>query len=141
MPAQASGTVIAVARIPVPRSPYLGTTLITDTSTATQPLWRLGNAANGNSAIYKAAAVFTTTDTPTRFGLTSTVGVPVLSGIDSQGLPTTYGSAQNGGGGYEDIILTVGTATRAGIGHPAHHHPLSAAVTKGPARGSTPRAG
>jgi hypothetical protein len=107
--AQASGSVIGVARIPVPFTP-VGFTLITDTSLGSATV-SLGNSANGNAAIYKAAAVLTATDTPTSYGLTATYGKPVLTGIDClTGLPTTYGSAGNGGGNYEDITLTVGTA-------------------------------
>jgi hypothetical protein len=113
--AQVSGTVIAVARIPVPFTP-VGFTLITDTSLGSSTI-ALGNAANGNSAIYKAAAVFTTTDTPTSYGLTATYGKPVLSGIDClTGLPTGFATGGNGGGGYEDICLTVGAATLPGAG-------------------------
>lgn len=111
---QTAATVIGIARIPVPFTP-LSFTLLADTSSGSTTL-ALGNAANGNSAKYKAAAAFTTTDVPTGAGLTSAMGVPVLSGIDSQGLPTTYGSAQNGGGGYEDITLTLAAATAPASG-------------------------
>jgi hypothetical protein len=113
--AQASGVVVGVARIPVPFTP-ISFTLITDTSLGSSTV-ALGNAADGNSAIYKAAATFTATDTPTGYGKAATLGVPVLSGIDClTGLPTTYGNAGNGGGGYEDIILTVGAATMPASG-------------------------
>lgn len=111
---QANPTVLGIARIPVP-CVLLGFTLLTDTSSGSTTL-ALGNAANGNSAKYKAAAAFTTTDVPTRVGLTSGMGVAILSGIDSQGSPTTYGSAQNGGGGYEDITLTLAGATAPASG-------------------------
>lgn len=107
---QVSGTVIAVARIPVPFT-FLGISLCTDTSLGSSTI-AFGNAASGNSAKYAAAATFTTTNTPTGVGLLAVYGVPVLSGIDClTGLPTTYGNAGNGGGGYEDITMTVGTAT------------------------------
>jgi hypothetical protein len=112
--AQVAGTVIGIARINVPCT-LLGFTLLASVSSGSTTL-ALGNAANGNSAIYKAAAAFTTTDTPTRVGLSATMGAAILSGIDSQGLPTTYGSAQNGGGGYEDITLTLAAATAPGAG-------------------------
>lgn len=112
--AQVAGTVIGIARIVVPFT-LLGFTLLTDTSSGSTTL-ALGNAANGNSAKYKAAAAFTTTEVPTRVGLTATMGVPVLSGIDSQGQPTTYGAAQQGGGGYEDITLTLAAATAPASG-------------------------
>lgn len=107
--AQASGTVFSVARLPVPFV-YLGAMLITDTSTATATL-ALGNAANGNSAIYKAAAVLTATDTPTWYGVLAKTGVLIASGIDYLGNPSTALSPGTvGGSGYEDITLTVGTA-------------------------------
>jgi hypothetical protein len=111
---QVAGTVIAVARIPVPFVP-VAFNLLTDTSSGSTTL-ALGNSANGNSAKYKAAAAFTTTDVPTSVGLTSALGVPVLSGVDSQGQPTTYGAAQNGGGGYEDVTLTLAAATAPASG-------------------------
>lgn len=112
---QAAATVFGVARIPLPAT-LLGFILLADTSSGATTL-ALGNAANGNSAKYKALAAFTTTDTPTLVGLTASMGVPILSGIDClTGLPTTYGSAQNGGGGYEDIILTTAAATAPASG-------------------------
>lgn len=112
--AQTAGTVIGIARLNVPCT-LLGFTLLTDTSSGSTTL-AIGNAADGNSAKYKAAAAFTTTNTPTRVGLAATMGVPILSGIDEQGLPTTYGRALNGGGGYEDITLTLAAATAPGSG-------------------------
>jgi len=111
---QAAGTVIGIARIAVP-CVLLGFTLLADTSSGSTTL-ALGNAANGNSAKYKAAAAFTTTDVPTRVGLTSSMGVVIASGIDSQGQPTTYAAAQQGGGGYEDITLTLAAATAPASG-------------------------
>lgn len=112
--AQVAGTVIGIARIAVP-CVLLGFTLLASVSSGSTTL-AIGNAADTNSAKYKAAAAFTTTDTPTRVGLSASMGVAILSGIDSQGQPTTYGAAQNGGGGYEDIILTFAAATAPGAG-------------------------
>lgn len=111
---QASGAVIGVARIPVPFTP-VGFTMITDTSLGSATV-SLGNAGSGNAAIYKAAATFTSTDTPTSYGKTASYGVPVLTGIDSQGTSTSTGGL-NGGGGYEDICLTVGTAALPSSGN------------------------
>lgn len=113
---QVATTVIAVARIPVPFTP-MGFTVISDTSLGSTT-FSLGNAANGNSAKYKALATFTSTDTPVKYGLTATMGVPVLSGIDClTGLPTAYSSGGNGGGGYEDITLTTAVATLPASGN------------------------
>lgn len=113
--AQASGTVIGVARLPVPFT-LLGIMLITSASTATATL-ALGNAGDTNGAIYKAAAVLTATDTPTWYGLTAKTGVLISSGVDYLGAATSYASPGTvGGGGYEDIILTVGTAALPGAG-------------------------
>ena len=112
---QTSGTVIGVARIPVPFT-FMGIEICTDTSLGSSTI-AFGNAANGNSAKYAAAATFTALNTPTRLGLLAAYGVPVLSGIDGPtGLPTTYNNAGNGGGGYEDITLTVGAATMPSSG-------------------------
>ena len=113
--AQASGVVIGVARIPTPFV-LLGITMNTDTSSGTATI-ALGNAANGNSAIYKAAAVFTAVNTPTPVGLVSALKTPITQGIDCiTGLPTTYDRGQSGGGGYEDIILTTGAAAAPASG-------------------------
>lgn len=112
---QVSGTVIAVARLPCPFT-MVGISLLTDTSLGSTTI-ALGNAADSNSAIYKAAGTFTSINTPTSVGLIGTLGVPVYSGIDAlTGLPTTYVRGGNGGGGYEDIILTTGAATAPASG-------------------------
>lgn len=113
---QAIGSLIAVARIPVPFVP-LGFTLLTDTSLATATV-AIGNAGAGNSAIYKAAGTFTTTDTPTLFGKTSAMGVPVFTGYDSlTGNATGYASGNQGGAGYEDICLTTAVAALPAAGN------------------------
>lgn len=112
--AQTAATVIGVARIPTPFV-FLGCLLVADTSSGSTTL-ALGNAADTNSAIYKAAAAFTAVDTPTWFGKTATMDL-VTSGIDClTGLPTTYDVGGNGGGGYEDIILTLAAATAPASG-------------------------
>lgn len=107
--AQASGSVIGMARLPLPFT-LLGVTMLTDTSLGSSTV-KLGNAGNGNSAIYKAAATFTATNTPTGYGLIGTWGVPIYSGFDCvTGLATGYTTGGNGGALYEDVILTVGAA-------------------------------
>lgn len=113
--AQVAGTVIGVARINLPFV-LLGISLLSDTSSGSTTL-AIGNAANGNSAIYKTAAAFTATDTKTTYGLTAKTGVAILSGIDClTGLPTTYDTGGNGGGMYEDFILTLAAATAPASG-------------------------
>ena len=113
---QTSTTVIAVARIPVPFVP-LGFLLTTDTSLGSSTV-ALGNAANGNSAIYKAAGTFTATDTPTMFGKAAVLGVPVLTGVDClTGATTGYNTPGQGGTGYEDVCLTVGVASLPASGN------------------------
>lgn len=113
--AQANGSVIGMARIRTPFS-MVGITLLTSVTLATATI-SLGNAGDGNAAKYKAAAVFTTADTPTSVGLAASLGVPQLVGYDClTGSATTYDIAGNGGGGYEDIILTVGVAALPAAG-------------------------
>lgn len=111
---QASGLVIGVARIPLPAS-ILSIMLHTSVSLGSTTI-ALGNAANGNSAIYLAAQTFTVL-TPTFVGLVATMGVPITTGIDClSGLPVTPFVPGSGGGFYEDIILTTGAATAPASG-------------------------
>lgn len=113
--AQVSGTVIGVARIPLPFV-LTGITLLTDTSLGSTTI-ALGNAGNGNSAIYAAAATLTATNTPTGVGKVATTGIQINSGFDCvSGLATGAAAPGNGGAGYEDIILTTGAATAPGSG-------------------------
>jgi hypothetical protein len=79
MAAQASGTVFGVARLPLPAS-LIRVQLLTSVTLATATI-ALGNAANGNSAIYLAARVLTVT-TPVIEGLVASVGVPITTGVD-----------------------------------------------------------
>jgi hypothetical protein len=112
---QANGSVIGIARLPTPFN-LVGIVGLTDTSLGTATI-ALGNAADGKSAIYKAAATFTATNTPTLWGLASSLGVPVITGYDClTGAPTSYANAGNGGGGYEDIVMTVAAADLPGAG-------------------------
>ena len=112
---QVAGTVIGVARIPLP-CVLFPVVLLADTSSGATTL-ALGNAADGNSAIYKAAAAFTTTGTPTFAGLTAKFGTPITAGIDClTGLPVTAYASGNGGALYEDIILTLAAATAPASG-------------------------
>jgi hypothetical protein len=106
--AQAAPTVIGVARLPVPFALQFITLLASATSGTTT--LALGNAANGNSAIYKAAAAFTAVDTLTFFALSATYQQIISVGVDSQGISLGPNSPGQGGGAYEDIILTLAAA-------------------------------
>lgn len=106
--AQAAPTVIGVARLPVPFALQF-VTLLADTSSGSATL-ALGNAANGNSAIYKAAGAFTAVDTLTFIALTAKYQQIISAGVDSQGITLGPNSPGQGGGAYEDIILTLAAA-------------------------------
>lgn len=113
--AQISGTVFGMARIPLfatlTRIMYLSSVSLGATTIA------LGNAGNANSAIYAAAATFTTANTPSLVGLAATMGAPITSGFDCvSGLATGYTVGGNAGALYEDIIMTTGAASLPGAG-------------------------
>jgi len=84
---QASGDTVVLANIPAGQCFAYGS-LVTDTSLGTATV-SVGNASS--AAKYKAAAVFTATDTPTAFGKASAIA----------GVPSTA---------QEQVLLTVGTA-------------------------------
>ena len=114
--AQANGSVIAVARIPL-GSIYLGTQVTTDTTLDTSTI-KFGNAGDGNSAIYGAAATLTAVDTPTLFTKTAVHGVAIARGYDSQsGLEVTPYAPGAAGADYEEIIMTVGVADLPAAGN------------------------
>lgn len=107
--AQASGSVIGIARVPL-FAALIGITAITDTSLGSSTI-EFGDPGSGNAAIYGAAATLTATNTPTVFALTSTYGVPITTGYDClTGNATGYQNDSGAGGAYEDIILTIGAA-------------------------------
>jgi len=112
---QASGASIAVARLPVPFV-LQHIQLLADTSSGSATI-ALGNAGAGNSAIYAAAAAFTALNTPTLIGLAAKCGVLITSGVDSQGIALGPNAPGQGGGNYEDIILTTGAAALPGAGN------------------------
>jgi hypothetical protein len=106
-------TIFGVFRVPLYAAlVWIGVS--TDTSLGSSTL-AFGDAADGNGAIYGAAATFTSTNTETRGGpKTATLGMPITSGYDcvtaalvSPFMPQTAGQ---GGFSYEDIIATVGAA-------------------------------
>lgn len=104
MAAQASGTTFGVARLPL-GAIITGWTLITDTSLGSATI-SFGDA--NNTTLYKPAATFTTTDTPTRVGLTSSHGQPIATGYDC-----VSGAVSKS---YEDITMTVAAAALPGTG-------------------------
>lgn len=110
---QASGTVIWVGRVPL-YSALRSIEIITDTSLGSSTL-AIGDAADGNAAIYSAAATYTTTNSLTRMGpKTNYTGVELTTGYDYLGNPMTPQMPQvpspSGGMLFEDITATVGTA-------------------------------
>ncbi len=114
--AQVNGSIFGICRLPL-GSTLLGITVITDTSLGSSTI-KFGDAHSGNSALYGAAATLTSTNTPTAFATAATYGVPITTGYDCQdGHATTYDvGGSPGGGGYEDIIMTVGAADLPGTG-------------------------
>lgn len=115
---QASGSVFGMFRIPL-GSVISSISVITDTSLGSTTI-KFGDAHNGNSAIYGAAATLTATDTKTRMGPpTAKTGVEITTGYDSQGTlvnPTMPQTPGQGGFNYEDIIMTTGAATAPASG-------------------------
>lgn len=112
--AQASGSVIAMARLPL-LAVLTGITLITDTSLATATI-AFGDA--NSAAIYAAAQTLTSLNTPTRIGLAATHGAPITTGYDAQsGAQVTPFAPGAGGAGYEDILMTTGVAALPGAGN------------------------
>ena len=105
MAAQASGSVIGIARLPL-GSIITGITEITDTSLATATI-ALGDTNNG--ALYQAASTLTNTNTPTRVGLAATHAAAITTGYDC-----VSGAVSKS---YEDIVLTVGTASLPATGN------------------------
>lgn len=116
MNAEASGTVIAMARIPLYAS-LNGIMLMTDTSTGSTTV-ELGDT--NSAALYAAAAAHTSVDTPVWIGKTDVMGVQINSGYDSVtgNLVTPFMPQLVGQGGaeYEDIVMTTGAATAPASG-------------------------
>lgn len=102
--AQAAGSQIAVARIPL-QAVITGIQVITDTSLGSATI-QLGDAAT--PAAYAAAQTLTSTQTPTRLGVTATHGTPIVTGYDA----VSGASAP-----YEDIILTTAAAALPASGN------------------------
>jgi hypothetical protein len=105
--AQASGTVIHIARIPL--SACLASIWAkTDTSLGTATI-SFGDV--NNQVLYGAAATLTTVNGRTDFLPASQFGVPILTGWDAvTGNQCTYAQPGQGGANYEDIVMTTGAA-------------------------------
>jgi hypothetical protein len=93
---QANGDKIAVGRIPKGAAP-VGFSLITDTSLGTSTL-SIGD--QNSAALFAAATTLTATNTPTSLGKQASLGVPIATAYDQNGVQ----------GAVEDILLTVGVA-------------------------------
>ncbi|HEV2673382.1 MAG TPA: hypothetical protein VGV37_02505 [Aliidongia sp.] len=104
--AQASGSQIAVARLPI-NAAIFGINYLTDTSLATATI-ALGDIHAGNSAIYAAATTLTAVQTPTSVGLVATRGAPITAGYDC-----LTGNQL----GWEDVVLTTGVAALPASGN------------------------
>lgn len=109
---QASGSVIAVARIPVPFV-FLGITLVSSVSLGSSTLV-FGSPGNfsGSQNFYGISSTLTTASLPQGIAAAATFGQEIDTGYDSTtGLATTYGQSSGFGGQYEDIVMTVGAAS------------------------------
>ena len=102
---QASGSVIAMARLPV-GAVIAGLALITDTSLGSATI-ALGDA--NSAAAYAAAQTLTSVNTPTRIGLAATHGATITTGYDCQTGAANYA--------YEDILLTTAVAALPASGN------------------------
>lgn len=112
--AQASGTVIAMARLPL-FAALTDITVVTDTSTGSATL-AFGDA--NTTALYGAAQTFTTINSSYQIGLAATLGLPITTGYDAQsGNAVTYQKPGEGGALYEDIVMTVGAAALPASGN------------------------
>ena len=117
---QASGTVFHVARLPL-YAALEDIEVMTDTSLTTATI-KFGDAADGNSAIYGAAATLTSLNTRTRFGPPVAIwAVPITTGYDYLGNAMSPFMPQrpspNGGMMFEDIIMTTGVAALPAAGN------------------------
>ncbi len=97
---QAAATVFGIARLPL-QAVITGITVITSVSLGSATI-ELGDAGNGNAAIYAAAQTLTSANTPTKVGAAATHGQPITAGYDCQ----TGASSPD----HEDIILTTAAA-------------------------------
>lgn len=104
--AQASGSTIGIARLPMGAS-ILGIWVCTDTSLSTAAV----SVGDSNTATrFAPANTLTATNTPTRWGNAATMGVQITSGYDCvTGSATTAGS-------YFDVVFVTSVASLPGSG-------------------------
>jgi hypothetical protein len=107
--AQASGAIIGVARLPVPYT-MISITALAPVSLGTATI-ALGSPSDSTNAGFWSAAGTLTATTPQSLGVSASLGVPILVGYDAiTGDPAGYQPGHQGGGQYDDIILTTGVA-------------------------------
>jgi hypothetical protein len=104
---ETAGTAIGIARLPI-GAMITGITIVTDTSLGSSTI-ALGDSGSGNSAIYAAAATYTSTNSPTRVGKATAHMAPITTGYDCVSGLVNYS--------YEDVIATVAAATLPSSGN------------------------
>jgi hypothetical protein len=114
--AQASGSVIGVARLPVPYN-MVGIMALPSVSLGTATI-ALGSPSDSSQNGYWSAAGTLTALTPSWLGNNASMGVPIYVGYDClTGQPAGYQPGHQGGGQYDDIILTTGAAALPASGN------------------------
>lgn len=114
--AQASGSVIGVARLPVPYT-MISITALSSVSLGTSTI-AIGSPSDSAQAGFWAPAATLTVTTPTSLGVPATLGVPIFVGYDGlTGQAAGYQPGHQGGGQYDDIVLTVGAAALPASGN------------------------
>lgn len=103
---QTAGTVDLGLRIP-PGMVFAYGVITTDTSLGSSTV---AIGISGSTAKYKAAAVFTSTNAPTLFGVQAAIGASAETSSE-------VGSSPLGDGTNEDIIMTVAAATLPSSGN------------------------
>jgi hypothetical protein len=112
---QAMGSIIGVARLPVPYT-MIAITILNGQSLGTATV-ALGRADDPSNSGFWAAASSPAVQTPVSVGLYASLGVPQYVGVDSiTGQPAGYQPGHQGGGQYDDVIMTVGAAALPGAG-------------------------
>lgn len=106
---QASGSVIGIARIPVPYT-MISIQMLGSVSLGTSTI-AIGSPSDSSQAGFWSPAATSTVTTPQVLGVYGSLGVPIFVGYDAlTGQAATYQPGHQGGGQYDDIILTVGAA-------------------------------
>ena len=114
--AQASGSVIGIARLPVPYT-MVGIMALASVSLGTATM-AIGSPSDSSQAGYWSPAAALTVTTPSWLGVNASLGVPIYVGYDClTGQAAGYQPGHQGGGQYDDIILTIGAAALPGAGN------------------------